>query len=118
MSNHELTLGDICTVKGGKHADKRVLVIKSGIQTKFGIKVITVEYRDFNDVDTSEKVWVSPEQLVFNGEVDTETAEKVKEADYQDWKSRRDAGVPPKSSFNKKPSWGKKSDGESDNDFR
>jgi hypothetical protein len=121
MSQHELTLGDICTVTGGKFKDKRVLVIKSGIQTKFGLKVITVEYHDKGATE-AEKIWVSPEQLSFAGESDTETAEVIKEADFQEWKARKNAGVPPASQFKQK-SWGnkggfkKKSDGESDESF-
>jgi hypothetical protein len=121
MSQHELTLGDICKVTGGKFKDKRVLVIKSGIQTKFGLKVITVEYHDKGATDP-EKIWVSPEQLLFAGESDTETAEVIKEADFQEWKARKNAGVPPASSFKSK-SWGnkgaikKQSDGESDESF-
>ncbi len=119
MEKHELTFGDVCTVKSGKHAGKKVLVIKTGIQTKFGMRAITVEY--FGSSHTGEeKVWVEPTLLVFAGESDEPTAEVIKEADYQEWKARKDAGVPPKSAFNKKP-WGnrnaKKSDGESDDSF-
>lgn len=121
MAKHELTLGDICTVTGGKFADKRVIIIKSGIQTKFGVKAITVEYVD-KGATLPEKIWVSPEQLQFDGEIDTETAEVIKEADYQEWKARKDAGVPPKSSFASKPwakksNFAKKSEGESDESF-
>ena len=66
---------------------------------------------------------VSPEQLAFAGEQDLDTAGAVKEADYQEWKARKDAGVPPASAFAKKKSWGnkptakKQSDGESDDAF-
>lgn len=107
MEQHELTFGDICSVKSGKHAGKRVLIIKAGIQTKFGVRAITVEYIDKNST-LPEKVWVAPEQLKFDGESDTETAEVIKEADYQEWKARKNAGVPPASQFQKK-NWGSKS---------
>lgn len=119
MEHHELEHGDICKVTNGKFADKKVLIIKAGIQTKFGMKAITVEYFDKGAVESGEKIWVSPEQLAFIGEQDLETAGAVKEADYQEWKARKQAGVPPASSFQKKP-WGnkggykKQSDGESD----
>jgi hypothetical protein len=122
MEQHELTLGDICQVTGGKFSGKRVLIIKAGIQTKFGIRAITVEYIDHKDT-LPEKIWVAPEQLRFEGEADTETAEIIKEADYQEWKARKDAGVPPASAFAKKKSWGNKpaakkpSAGESDDSF-
>lgn len=105
MEKHELDLGDICQVSSGKFADKKVLVIKAGIQTKFGLKTITVEY--FSSGQTGEKIWVAPEQLAFQGESDMETANAIKEADYQEWKARKQAGVPPASSFQKKKSWGK-----------
>lgn len=121
MEQHELSLGDICEVKGGKFTGKKVLIIKSGIQTKFGVRCISVEY--IADGKTlPEKIWVAPDQIRFEGEVDVETAEKIKEADYQEWKARQSAGVPPKSSFTKKP-WQKKSNyssksaGESDDSF-
>jgi hypothetical protein len=121
MEKHELTFGDICNITGGKHAGKRVLVIKAGISTKFGMRAITVEYIDKGATEP-EKVWVAPEQLSFIGESDTETAEVIKEADYQEWKARKDAGVPPKSAFANKKPWMKKnnapkSDGESDDSF-
>jgi hypothetical protein len=121
MEKHELTFGDICTITSGKHAGKRVLVIKNGISTKFGVRAITVEYIDKNET-LPEKVWVAPEQLKFAGECDTETAEVIKEADFQEWKARKDAGVPPKSAFAAKKPWMKnrntpKSDGESDDSF-
>lgn len=119
MSQHELTLGDICTVTGGKFAEKRVIIIKAGIQTKFGLRAITVEYID-KGATNPEKIWVDPAQLQFEGESDTETAEVIKEADFQEWKARKDAGVPPASAFKKK-TWGKKptqkSAGESDDSF-
>ena len=120
MSQHELTLGDICTVTGGKFAEKRVIIIKAGIQTKFGLRAITVEYID-KGATNPEKIWVDPAQLRFDGESDAETAEVIKEADYQEWKARKDAGVPPASAFKKK-AWGnkgnfKKSAGESDDSF-
>jgi hypothetical protein len=105
--SHDLTLGDICTVANGKFAGKTVLVIKAGIQTKFGIKAITVEYS--GEHQTGEKIWAAPEQLTFNGATDTDTANAIKEADYQEWKARKAAGVPPASAFNKKPYY-KKSD--------
>jgi hypothetical protein len=116
MEKHELDLGDICQVSGGKYADKKVLVIKAGIQTKFGLKAITVEY--FASGQTGEKIWASPEQLAFQGESDMETANAIKEADYQEWKARKQAGVPPASAFKKK-SWGNKtkSDGNGDESF-
>lgn len=115
MEKHELDLGDICQVTSGKYADKKVLVIKAGIQTKFGMKSITVEY--FGPNKTGEKVWVAPEQLAFEGEADLETANAIKEADYQEWKARKQAGVPPASSFQKKKSWGKpKNEAPSDGD--
>ena len=104
MEKHDLDLGDICQVSSGKFADKRVLVIKAGIQTKFGLKTITVEY--FGENKTGEKIWVSPEQLSFEGESDMNTANAIKEADYQEWKARKAAGVPPATSFKQK-SWKK-----------
>ena len=97
---HDLTLGNVCTIKNGKFAGKTVLIIKAGIQTKFGLKSITVEY--FGEYQTGEKIWVSPEQLTYNGANDDDTANAIKEADYQEWKSRKNAGVPPSSSFSKK----------------
>jgi hypothetical protein len=103
MEKHELDLGDICQVSSGKFADKRVLVIKAGIQTKFGLKTITVEY--FGENKTGEKIWVAPEQLAFEGESDMTTANAIKEADYQEWKARKQAGVPPASSFKPKKPW-------------
>ena len=115
MDQHELEHGDICKVTNGKFADKKVIIIKAGIQTKFGMKAITVEYFDKGAVESGEKIWVSPEQLAFIGEQDLETAGAVKEADYQEWKARKQAGVPPASSFSAKKPWmKKKSDGESD----
>lgn len=119
MEKHNLDHGDICEVTSGKFAGKRVLVIKAGIQTKFGLKAITVEYNDKGDVMAGEKIWASPEQLTFGGEQDLDTAGAVKEADYQEWKARKNAGVPPASSFKPKKPWmnKKKSDGESDDNF-
>jgi len=105
MERHELDLGDICQVTAGKFADKKVLVIKAGITTKFGLKSITVEY--FGPNKTGEKVWVSPEQLAFEGENDLETANAIKEADYQEWKARKQAGVPPAAAFKQTKSWKK-----------
>lgn len=107
---HTLTLGDICTVQKGKHAGKTVLIIKAGIQTKYGLRAITVEWHD-SGLAGEEKVWCSPDELVFVNRQDIETAEKIKEADYQEWKARQGAGVPPKSAFNKQPrkKWGKDS---------
>jgi hypothetical protein len=122
MEQHSLSLGDICEVKSGKFAGKKVLIIKAGIQTKFGVRCISVEYIDVNST-LPEKIWVAPEQIRFEGEIDVETAEKIKEADYQEWKARQSAGVPPKSSFapkkpwQKKSNYAKKSDGESDDSF-
>ena len=118
MEKHELDLGDICQVSAGKFADKKVLVIKAGIQTKFGLKTITVEY--FASGRTGEKIWVSPEQLKFEGESDMETATAIKEADYQEWKARKQAGVPPASSFAKKKPWQNKpkaTEGDGDDSF-
>lgn len=114
MEKHELDLGDICQVSAGKFADKKVLVIKAGIQTKFGLKTITVEY--FASGRTGEKIWVSPEQLKFEGESDMETATAIKEADYQEWKARKQAGVPPASAFKSKKPWQKKADSNSGGD--
>ena len=105
MERHELDLGDICQVTSGKFADKKVLIIKAGITTKFGLKSITVEY--FGPNKTGEKVWVSPEQLAFEGESDMDTANAIKEADYQEWKARKQAGVPPASAFKQTKSWKK-----------
>lgn len=116
MEKHELDLGDICQVKGGKHEGKVVLVIKAGVQTKFGIKAITIEYS--GEHQTGERVWVSPELLVFNGERDMDTANAIKEADYQEWKARQGAGVPPKSSFKPKNPWGKKKESDASDDFQ
>lgn len=98
---HDLTLGDVCKVIKGKHVGKTVLVIKAGIQTKYGIRAITVEWYDNGDTG-AEKVWCSPDELSFSNTHDIETAERIKEADYQEWKARKDAGVPPKSAFKKK----------------
>lgn len=103
---HQLTLGDICTVASGKFSGKTVVVIKAGIQTKYGIKAITVEY--WGEHKTGEKVWVEPELLTFNGATDMDTANAIKEADFQEWKARKNAGVPPASDFKKK-TWGSKS---------
>jgi len=120
MAQHQLAHGDICTVTSGKFADKKVLIIKENIPTKFGVKAITVEYYNVGQVNSGEKIWVSPEQLAFLGERDLDTAGAVKEADYQEWKARKQAGVPSASSFKKK-TWGnakRQSAGESDEDFR
>ena len=118
MEHHELDHGDICEVASGKFAGKKVLIIKAGIQTKFGLKAITVEYVEKGDVMAGEKIWVSPEQLTFKGEQDLDTAGAVKEADYQEWKARKQAGVPPASAFKSNKPWmKKKSDGESDDNF-
>ena len=119
MEKHNLDHGDICEVTSGKFAGKKVLVIKAGIQTKFGLKAITVEYNDKGDVMAGEKIWASPEQLSFAGEQDLDTAGAVKEADYQEWKARKQAGVPPASAFKGNKPWmnKKKSDGESDDNF-
>lgn len=105
---HQLTLGDICTVSSGKFAGRTVIVIKAGIQTKYGLKAITVEYS--GEHKTGEKVWVEPELLTFNGATDLDTANAIKEADYQEWKARKNAGVPPASAFNKKPYYKKSED--------
>jgi hypothetical protein len=91
-SKHDLTLGDICTVQGGRDAGKTVLVIKAGIQTKFGLKAITVEYS--SQRQAGNKVWVEPSNLVFNGAQDLDVANAVKEADYQEWKAKKQSGVP------------------------
>jgi hypothetical protein len=119
MEKHELDHGDICEVTSGKFAGKRVLIIKAGIQTKFGLKAITVEYHDVGSCNAGEKIWVAPEQLSFAGEQDLETAGAVKEADFQEWKARKQAGVPPASAFKQKKPWmnKRKSDGESDDNF-
>ncbi len=114
MEKHELDLGDICQVTSGKFADKKVLIIKAGIQTKFGLKTITVEY--FAEGRTGEKIWVSPEQLTFEGESDMNTANAIKEADYQEWKARKAAGVPPASAFKPKKPWQNKGKPASDGD--
>jgi hypothetical protein len=102
-SLHDLAFSNICTVKNGKFAGKTVLVVKAGVQTKFGVKAITVEYN--GEHQTGEKIWVSPEQLTYNGADDTSTAEAIKEADYQEWKARKGAGVPPASGFGKPKTW-------------
>lgn len=104
---HDLTLGDVCTVTKGKFVGKTVLVIKAGLQTKFGLRTITVEHLDVGEAG-EEKIWVSPEELSWTGGQDLPTAERIKEADFQEWKARKNAGVPPKSSFAKKPWDGKK----------
>jgi hypothetical protein len=100
-SLHDLAFSNLCTVKNGKFTGKQVLVIKAGVQTKFGVKAITVEY--FGEHKTGEKIWVAPEQLTYNGADDNDTAEAIKEADFQEWKARKNAGVPPASNFGKKP---------------
>ena len=106
QQSHDLTLGNVCTVIKGKHVGKTVLVIKAGVQTKFGLRAITVEHYDVGEA-SQEKVWVSPEELAYSGMDDMATAERIKEADYQEWKARKDAGVPPKSAFPKKTWQGK-----------
>lgn len=102
---HDLTLGDICKVTKGKHVGKTVLVIKAGIQTKYGLRAITVEWYD-NGEAGAEKVWCSPDELSYANHSDIPTAERIKEADYQEWKARKDAGVPPATAFNKKKNFG------------
>ena len=102
---HDLTLGDVCKVIKGKHVGKTVLIIKAGIQTKYGLRAITVEWYDSGDAGT-EKVWCSPDELSFINHQDLPTAERIKEADYQEWKARKDAGVPPAAAFNKKKNFG------------
>jgi len=114
-SLHDLKLGDICTVKNGKFEGKTVLVIKTGINTKYGVKSITVEYN--GEHKTGEKIWVAPEQLIYNGSQDTDTAEAIKEADYQEWKARQSAGVPPASAFKKKTYFKKKEETEDENPY-
>ena len=89
---HDLTFGDICTVSGGRDNGKVVLVIKAGIQTKFGLKAITTEYS--GEMKSGAKVWVAPELLIYNGTQDLKTAEAIKEADYQEWKAKKQSGVP------------------------
>jgi hypothetical protein len=114
---HDLTLGNVCTVKNGKFAGKTVLVIKAGIQTKFGIKAITVEYKGEHNTG-EEKIWVAPEQLTYNGADDTDTANAIKEADYQEWRAKKNAGVPDiKPAFNKKTYSAKKEQAEDDVPF-
>ena len=102
---HDLTLGDVCKVIKGKNVGKTVLVIKAGIQTKYGLRAITVEWYD-NGETGAEKVWCSPDELSYTNHADIETAERIKEADYQEWKARKNAGVPPAAAFNKKKSFG------------
>lgn len=102
---HDLTLGDVCKVIKGKHVGKTVLVIKAGIQTKYGLRAITVEWYEKGEAG-AEKVWCSPDELSFTHDTDIEVAERIKEADYQEWKARKNAGVPPASAFNKKRSFG------------
>lgn len=107
---HDLTLGDICSVKGGRDDGKTVLVIKAGIQTKYGLKAITVEYTGPKRAG-SMKLWIKPEELVFNGAVDLETASAIKEADFQEWKAKKQAGqdgVPQQKPWEKKASYYKK----------
>lgn len=89
---HDLTLGDICTVTGGRDAGKTVLVIKAGIQTKYGVKAITVEYTGPKRAG-SMKLWIKPEELAYNGTQDVDTASAIKEADYQEWKAKKQAGM-------------------------
>lgn len=98
---HDLTLGDVCKVIKGKHVGKTVLIVKAGLQTKFGLRAITVEWYD-NGEAGSEKVWCSPDELAYINHSDIETAERIKEADYQEWKARKNAGVPPAAAFKKK----------------
>ena len=100
---HDLTLGDICSVGTGKDGGKTVLVIKAGIQTKFGLRAITVEYSGENKV--GPKVWANPTNLIFQGRTDITTAEAVKEADYQEWKAKKQAGV---TDFKQPKPWEKK----------
>ena len=101
---HDLTQGDICTVTSGKHKEKTVLVIKAGIQTKFGLRAITVQYFDVDNIG-DEMLWVEPEQLAFTKDTDIPTAKAKSDADFEVWKARKNAGVPPASQFKRK-SWG------------
>lgn len=101
MTNeHELNQGDLCEVTRGKHKGKVVLVLKAGIQTKYGLRAITVESLGDGD-HGEERLWVSPDELAFIGEKDTDTAKALNDADYQAYLARKNAGVPPKSSFKK-----------------
>ena len=114
-SLHDLAFSNICTVKSGKFTGKTVLVIKAGIQTKFGIKAITVEYN--GEHETGEKIWVSPDQLVYNGADDSITAEAIKEADYQEWKAKKNAEGGSPSCPQKKTFQARKESSEDDRPF-
>lgn len=110
MSNqHELNQGDLCEVSKGKHKGKVVLVLKAGIQTKYGLRAITVESLGDGE-HGEERLWVSPDELAFIGEKDAETAKALNDADYQAYLARKNAGVPPRSSFNRKPFGGGRKD--------
>lgn len=98
-NNHELNQGDLCEVTGGKHKGKVVLVLKAGIQTKFGLRAITVESQGEETGD--ERLWVDPTDLAFIGEKDAETAKALNDADYAAYLARKNAGVPPRSSFSR-----------------
>ena len=101
-NNHELNQGDLCEVTNGRHKGKTVLILKAGIQTKYGLRAITVEH--ISDEETGEeRLWVDPTDLAFLGEKDAETAKALNDADYQAYLARKNAGVPPRSSFNRKP---------------
>lgn len=101
MTNqHELNQGDVCEVIAGKHKGKTILVLKAGIQTKYGLRAITVQWSDTGDTG-DERLWVEPSELAFLGNSDAETAKALNDADYQAYLARKNAGVPPKSAFNK-----------------
>lgn len=104
MEHHDLTVGDICTVTSGKHKEMTVIVLKAGIETKYGVKSITAEYYDRGNLG-NEQIWVSPEQLQFLRDTDVESAKARNDLDYKAYLARKQAGVPPASQFNKKP-WG------------
>ncbi len=76
------------------------------------MKAITVEYQ--GEHSTGEKIWVAPEQLAYSGMQDTITAEAIKEADYQQWKASKNAGIPPVSQLNKKTYFKKKEENQDD----
>ena len=102
MNQHELNQGDLCEVIGGKHKGKVVLVLKAGIQTKYGLSAITVERHPDGETG-EERLWVNPDQLAFIGEKDADTAKALNDADYQAYLARKNAGVPPRASFTRKP---------------
>lgn len=105
---HVLETGDICFVNEGRNKGKTVLVLKPSITTKKGDTLsISVEY-PVAEGGNPEKVWCEPNHLMFVHKSDTQAARRINDADYEEWKARKAAGVPPSSQLKKKNSWGNK----------